>query len=536
MTTNKPLSPLFGSRGNLAVFLVIIAAGLALRLLYFNGIWGTDDAEYARLANAMAHGNFLDYVNTNFVENITGPSHIPYRTGLIFPLAVLFRLFGVSEPVLIIYPLLLSMLVIVLAYLCGRMMFGLRAGLVAAAFWAFMPNDILRGVSFLPDIAVSFYGSLGVFVIIYFIYAEVKKGTWLVAGGFASGLIFGLTWLSKETVIYLIPFVVILLFMMLKKDFKRGLAFAVPMAVASGGVLAAETIIYYSINGDFLSHFHGTENSFEQTKSYLFYEGSRFGWPVGGSRLKALVKRLFLSGPETIFLNRFYLYLPAFALVAWARSLYMKKSHSFNLAGLWFITLAFMYNFATCSTVSYTPLTLLNRYLHPIMFPASLLTAGLVVSLLGRRKDDPGERPRGETFFWGAVISVVLILLTLSTSFRLIRNRPQHKSFYQTKHAAKFITSADRVYTDPLTTKSLEFYLKYPERMNTVDYEGMPPEEVLPGSFVLIDRHRVAWLKINVDMWLTQVYGYNEPEFYDSPPETWSTVWRGDGVALYRVE
>lgn len=536
MTTHRPFSPLFGSGKNLAILLVIILAGLALRLLYFHGVWGTDDAEYVRLANAMARGNFIDYVNRNFVESITGPAHIPYRTALIFPLSVLFRLFGVSEPVLVIYPLLISLLVIVLAYLCGRLMFNPGAGLIAAALWAFMPNDIIRANAYLPDIPASFYGSLGVMVVLVFIYYDTGKRASLAAGGIIAGLIFGVSWLSKESVIYLIPFTAMLLVIMLRKDFNRGLTFGIAMAAASASVMAVEMIAYYTINGDLLSHFHGTEKSYSQTRSYLFYEGSRFGWPEGGSRLKALVKRLFMSGPSTIFLNPLFLYVPAFGLVAWAHSIYRRGCNSINIAGFWMITLAFMYNFSSCSTSSYTPLVLSDRYLHPIMFPASLLVAGFIIQMFsGTRTDDQADVGK-ERFFWGALISVMLVLIALNGTLRLVRDLGQTKSVYEPIKATKLITPADRVYTDPLTTKSLEFSWKYPESMNVVDFEDMRADDIGPNSFVLIDRFRVAWLKVNVDMWLTNEYGYHEPEFFKKPPESWKVVWQNVHATLYRVD
>ena len=61
------------------------------------------------------------------------------------------------------------------------------------------------------------------------------------------------------------------------------------------------------------------------------------------------------------------------------------KDRAFLIPALWMISLVLAYDLASCSFSTYTPLVLLERYLHPILLPACVLTAGLNVTLLAKR-------------------------------------------------------------------------------------------------------------------------------------------------------
>jgi 4-amino-4-deoxy-L-arabinose transferase-like glycosyltransferase len=520
------------TRGAILVAILLVAAGL--RLYGFRGYWGTDDGEYALLANSVAQGTYDEFVQENYVRHFNAPAHLPYRVALIAPLALLFRTFGVNEATLAAYPLLISLLGVLLAYASGRLLFGVNAGLIAGALWAVVPGDYDIATLFLPDGVASFYASLAVLTVLA-LRSAAQPRTWsLFAGGLLAGSLFGISWLSKESVVYLVPFCAALIAMDVRRDFRNTLALWAGVALASGGMLLAEMAFYQITRGDFMLRMHENERSFIQTRAYLFYEGSRFGWPVGGDHLRALIKRLCLDGPSVIFLNAQFLYLPLMGLVGAARAWFW-KDRSFLVPALWLGTLAFMYNFMTCSFASYTPLVLLDRYLHPIILPAAVLTAGLVVRLMEQTAGAASEPARGERLFWGAIVVATLVLVSGHTVFREIRDLERVQPMYQVGALARLVRPDDTVYTDPLSRKALEFHWQYPAKTAIVDFEGMNRGEIRPGSFVLVDKNRLNWLDVNVSMWLTEDYGYHEPEFSQSPPEAWKVVWRNRYATLFRV-
>ena len=317
----------------LAAILVVAAV---IRLVSFHGYWGADDGEYALLANAMQHGQFWTFVNDHYVARFDGPAHLPYRVGLIAPLALLFRVFGVSETVLVTYPLLISVLGVLLAFACGRHFFGSKGGLLAAALYSVIPIDVSNATQFLPDVVATFYASLAVLLVVV---ADAKKEATsrsMFVSGLVGGVLFGISWLSKETVTYLVPLCAVLIVDGLRKRAARTIPLWIGVAIGSAGILAGEMAYYGFVHGDFMLRMHENERSFMQTRSYLFYEGSRFGWPVGGSRSKALLNRLFVDGPTSFFLNPEFLFLPLFGLVATVRAWFW-KDYAFKIPAVWMI-------------------------------------------------------------------------------------------------------------------------------------------------------------------------------------------------------
>jgi len=526
---------LTGSQGRAWILLAILLVAAGIRLFSFRGYWGADDAEYALLAHSMVRGDYAAFVQENYVEHFNAPAHLPYRIALIAPLAVLFKTFGVGDMTLAIYPLTVSMLGVLLAFACGRHFFGVDAGLIAAALWAVLPVDVDISSQFLPDGIASFYASVGVLVVLGVRALGPASRARLFAGGLAAGACFGLSWLSKESVVYLVPLCGVLIVVDTRRDVRAAVPLWAGVAVASAGILAAEMTVYLVTRGDFMLRLHENERSFVQTRAYLFYEGSRFGWPVGSSHAKALVKRLFLEGPSVIFLNSQLLFLPLLAAVGVARGLYW-RDRAVVIPGLWLGSLALMYNFMTCSFASYTPLVLLVRYLHPLALPAAVLTGGLLVGLWRPQPGVEAVRDRGERLFWGGVVTVAVIGLVGATVFREARDVAGLQPIYDVKAVAGLVRPGDRLYTDPLSRKGLQFYWGYPAQMNVVDFEQMDRDDVEPGSFVLVDRYRLDWLDVNVSMWLTEDYGYHEPEFSGGDPAGWDVRWRSPYATLYRVE
>jgi hypothetical protein len=335
-------------------------------------------------------------------------------------------------------------------------------------------------------------------------------------------------------VVYLAPVCAFLLMV----DARRGLKTMYPLwmglAIGSAGILAGEMITYAISTGDALKRMHETERMYVQTKSYLFYEGSRFGWPLGGSRVKAVIERLFVDGPQLLLLNSRMLFLPVFGLIGTAAGIYWKDRH-FLFPAVWMISLLCIYNFASTSFNSYTPLVLYHRNLHPIALPAIVVTAGLVATLLGEANGTSSTVGAGQRVFWGWAIASTLVLVCGYFTFTQIRDIGTLKPVYEIRQVARMISPSDTVYTDPLSAKALEFFWRFPPSTGLVNLEGMRADDIKANSFVLIDHHRLDWLKVNVGMWLTKEYGYHQPQFSAVPPRSWESVWQNEQTTLYRV-
>ena len=165
-------SPFFFSdrRVHLAVLVAVIVTAAALRLSLFAGYGGFDDAEYARLAYQIANGNFS-------LKEYGGPPVFPLRVGIILPTSLSFRLFGLSEWSMVLYPLILSVLALPLIYICATCFFSHRAGLIAVALLAITPIELGSATKLLADMPAAFYAALGVTVIALVGRAGTERGS-----------------------------------------------------------------------------------------------------------------------------------------------------------------------------------------------------------------------------------------------------------------------------------------------------------------------------------------------------------------------
>jgi len=517
--------------GNVKSFVILLAitlVAIALRLYCFHGFVGLDDAEYARFAHQMAKGAFT-------VRTYGGPAVFPLRVGIIFPTSLLFRFFGVSEWSMVFYSFLLSFLCLFLAYICGTYLFNRRAGLFAAFIWAVIPIEIQNATKLLPDLPAAFYASLGVTSILFTMRSRIQKKLTLFIVGFLAGLSFGLSWLCKETVVYLVPFCFVWLLITMKRDWHRNALVWLGVAVGSLGILSVEMVTYHNIMGDWLFRFHEIERNYGQLQDGFFSEGSRWGWPVGGSYALALMKRLFLTGPTTILFNSQFLFIPVLGLVGCFYAFYWKDKN-FAVPSLWLISLLLMFNFSSSSFSTYAPLALFERYLYPIFFPAILLVAGLVGKLLDD-KNRYVEISR-ERHFWGILFVSFLVVIGGYQVFRSIRDVNSIKAWTsEVKVVSKLVRPSEKIYTDAISKKGLDFFWRYPEKMKTINFEGMKSsEDINARSFVLINRRYADWLDTNSGMWLSKSSSYKKPAFFKDPPESWETIWKNNNATLYHIE
>jgi 4-amino-4-deoxy-L-arabinose transferase-like glycosyltransferase len=500
-----------------------VAAAAALRVYEFRGFGCADDAAYAQLANQVVNGTFI-------AGAYTGPATFPLRVGLIYPTAASFAALGVNEWSMVLFPFVVSMLSVVLAYLAAHAFFGPRAGLIAAGLWAVLPLDALHATLLVPDLAAAFFGSGAVVAVLLLERSSVHLRS-VFAGGVAAGLLFGFSWLCRESVAYLVPFCVFLFLLDLRRNRVRSLTLWTGVAAGSLAILAGEMFVYHHVTGDWLFRLHETERSYRQyangpaslvTGSGLLRDS--------GSHVEALFKRLVLTGPVTILLKAQFLYLPLLASVVAVWALYMRRREYLVLA-VWFCSLALMFNFASGSLKEYVPLLLFDRYLYPLMLPAVVMVSGFLAALAER---PPGDRGPSERRFWGTVVACVLLLVAAQKNAANRRWAPDWTA--DAKTVSRTLTPADKLYTDILTIHALEFFWEYPPRLNTVNFEEMNPAATpAPGEYVFVNRKYLGWLDEMAGWWPTKTQDYRPPAFAQKAPTSWERVWGSENATLYRV-
>ena len=140
-------------RKTFAFLILVLLFALLLRLVFFSGISASDDLEYTHLAYQMSKNEF------SFPA-----THHATRLGIIYPVSVLYGFFGVSEYSSVVFPLLVSIVGIVLIFYFGKLFFNEKVGLIAAFLLSFFPLDVVLATKLLSDIPSAFFLSLSIFL------------------------------------------------------------------------------------------------------------------------------------------------------------------------------------------------------------------------------------------------------------------------------------------------------------------------------------------------------------------------------------
>lgn len=511
---------------SLITLAAIVAGAIVLRALLFRGWVGFDDAEYASLAYQLVRGELV-------IGAYPGPAVFPLRVGIIAPAAASFGVLGLGDWTMVVYPLTISVLALVLVYLAGARIFGPIAGLVAALALALAPQDVEMATKLLPDLPAAVLGAGGVLCALH--ARDLRGNAALIGWGLLSGSLFGLSWLHKESVAYLAPFMFLLMVASLWSRRAAVLPLWIGVAVGSFGILFGEMAAYRTLTGDFLFRFHEVERNYDQWANGFFSEGSDFGWREGESYGAALARRLFVTGPAFLLLNRTFLYLPLAGVVAAAYG-WLKRDRAFLWPALWLLALLLMFNFGSSSSESYLPLALFHRYIYPLAYPAAILLGGLVarqapglVEAVRTRRLPHAAAP--------AVLTCGIVFLSAAWQHQYpLRHRDEVRSWTaEVRELSDRIDPDATLYSDTLSLRGLSFYHEYPETVQWRDFERLDTAPAA-GSLVLVNQSYLSWLQVNSGMWLSAIEGYRVHDFYTRPPSHWTEVWGNGNATLYRVE
>jgi 4-amino-4-deoxy-L-arabinose transferase-like glycosyltransferase len=489
-----------------ACLTLILISGACLRIVSFIGYgYQGDDVVYAYLAHEMATGQFLQAAKAD-------PLIYPLRVGILAPAAASFRLFGVSEQALGVYPLLVSLLGIVLAYIAGRAFFGERAGVLAALLQAFLPVDLRYGTLLYPDPPGALW--LNVAILLAYLGSREPLTRRKSVYGALAGLFLGLSWLSKEAVLFSLPFLAGYLLWTLYHD-KRTVALVAAVTVGCAITLGLEATAYARYFGDPLYHLHAIERHSHHPLATPWFWSPDASWAQLGARL-------FRDGPETILLSTRFGLVTAVASLGICYALF-KGRRSYAFVGTWFVYHALMFNFGSHSLRNYMPLPTYDRYLWPLLLPAILLTAAFVADLLHIRRGAVPWR-EADSVFWAGTLSIVLLLGFAHGTYR---NFKEDSAFRAEKSLSRMLPSDAVIFADGLTLSGLRFFWAYPQHTRLVEFGGMRTSDIARAAYVVVNP---KWAEIMVQQ------GWKPPEFfYRSVPEMWVEKWKSPRARLYWV-
>ncbi len=327
-----------------------------------------DSQHYARLAAEMLAGKFALAAHT-----FNG------RFGVTVPTAAVYGALGISARSTTLWPLVASVLTIVVVFATTYRSFGRSAALLAALLLSTNVIQVEYAAHLLPDIIVS--GLMLGSVALLFAARDAHRGAasrpWLHGSLCALMLVAGL--LTKETVVWALPFFL----GVMAYDLARRRNVRLWMAIVWTGAVCLGLFLlsYYLATGNplhALDTVEGTHNVSEQASF------------AGKSSAKVL-HRLTLAPIQFLVEQLGYGYLVLLVVPALIHMLRPLRSMppGVRLWAAYAAVLLLCFWFGTTSLRSYNPLPISPRFLMPLLAPLSILGG---VTLAGFLSGDKHER------------------------------------------------------------------------------------------------------------------------------------------------
>ncbi|MEW6096773.1 MAG: glycosyltransferase family 39 protein [bacterium] len=324
----------------------ILLLAVILRLIFFYGSLGSMAMDIAEQANSIFKGIF-DPISGGFTSR---------RIGLIYPIALMFWLFGINNFSLALYPLLCSLGSIIITFYIGKILFNERIGLLGALLLCFYPLDIRVSTCAYPDGPTAFWGALS--ILLFIIGDKTQQPKKSILAFLLSGLSLGFTYLCKFTGTLVILF--FLGYILYNRKIKLIYLYTVLSFVI---IVICESLVYYLHTNIWFYSLHtiSTKDGTSVTISpdYMLKEMWRY--------------------PRSFFISLYpYGFFFYFTTISAIYGL-IKRQRSFNILLLWIVILFLYLQFGTTSFSHYALLSRLPRYLAVISIPIVLLTSAFLI-------------------------------------------------------------------------------------------------------------------------------------------------------------
>jgi hypothetical protein len=341
------------------IFLIaVIITGIILRFYFQTGHIFSDDAYYSYLS--------YSFLKNDFASDYLGYPVFPLRIGFIVLTAFSMMIFGTNEFATIIFPFLFSLVNILLTYKFAQLITNNeRVSFISTLLITFFPTDIIFATVGFPDLINVFFINLG----IYFLLKSFQQNKFHFA--VAGGISLFLSMQFKETVYYVLVLLFILQTYLYIKNRRLNLQLITGIIFIIGNYLI-EGFVYLLLHNDFFYRLTITNLNY----NYSFYDFFPYtAQKFSGSKnyFKNLFDQIFLINAKSIFIRRFYLFLPLVSIIQTYLS-YKKKEYQFLL--FWFFGTAILMVAFTTSFTEYKPLDLARSwYIYPLLMPVIILSS-----------------------------------------------------------------------------------------------------------------------------------------------------------------
>lgn len=501
-------SPESDKRANWGPLVLSLGVGLAIRLIYFIGVSGHDDVDYFNYA--------LDVLEGTFSTEPASDGSFPFRfrIGMIFPTALMFRIFGPSEYAAAILPLLNSLGLIWLSWWGGSRI-SRGASLIAPLLMATFPLAIGVSTSLLPGPFAAFLSGLSV---LFWLSTEDKhRHQQLTDLGanvrfYLAGVCLGLGYFYRIEVGLFVSFFVG--FSVLHGRAWQGCLLAMAGAAC---VVILENLVYLGLHGEILYRLKVVSGGF----AGLSHELSE---TVLAKKSPMVYLKLIFLKPTDLGLHWAALFMASIACL-----FYRAKERTPFL--LWFWPVALYLFFGSWSVTSYVPTSKDPRYLISVTAPGLVLLAALADKL---RHQSPFWRNATHAGLAGTMLgSMLLMNLVFAYRSENASSSRLASGFVMQHEAANPESANEPIWCEHHAALALRCLLPHREIRAVTSHNlsisqttiEIQPEEIDTG-LVVVD-HFV------IDKYVT----YSDmiaPDFLLNPPESWTPIFEAphpiDGI------
>lgn len=440
--------------------LAIILLTALLRTIFFVGVQLGDDLAYIKYAHDLLVG-----------ESRLPANHWESRMGLILPLLVSFKMLGSNEHVAALFPVVCSLINVVLIYKIAESLFNAKVAIISALLLSVFPLDLYYSTSAYPTVPLSTMCGLSV----YFLLRSKARSR--ILHYFLSGLFLGLAYLVHETALFLALFLMpyILLFTIhqrLRKLWFLCVGFAVVIALEMG----AYTILAH--NPLHRANVVSTNVSFpwptDDTADSIASDQARHSF-LRDKESKVLRGRNFWIEPfwalttQQEFGLYYYLVIPFTIYFLIKR----RKIDGIEIILLWLIPLILYLFYGTISPFEYRTLRRWPRYFSMVNFPAIILLGVAFEHLLVARKK---------------LIATLLLLLLICSSLTIVSLDNRHRYAVLQRMVADYVKTHDGVYYAKRTYRKLGFFVNYDtSRIKRYDEEASKETSAQRKTYLIYD-------------------------------------------------
>ena len=446
------------------LFLIVIL-GIFLRLVFFSGMDVSDSLEYGKTAHDIKKGIAQNSVPT-----------LSTRLGLVYPTAISYRIFGISDFSSVLFVFLTSIASIILIFYFGKLLFNTKTGMIAAFLLSFFPLNVVDSTKLLSDLPSAFFVALGVYI---FLYAELKSKLKHGISYLLPGVFIGIGYLIRESALLIALFFIA--YILYKRRVKKEY-FLVPAGVLI--IFIFEALIFFSLTGDPLFRVHAPQEYLAESTIAHDYFG-RLDFPKG-----------LLHYPYMILTDNL---ISVYYILIFTSMLYFilrKKTQAYSLM-FWFIAILLYLSFGSASLAQYIPFKATARYLEIVTMPGILLLSFFISEKKLNYKN--------------AVAFLMVFLAISSVVFVFLRGDKDRLK--DLRLAYDYIKKLDKpIYADDRSAKAFLYIGEYSDSIKVNDY----PEDLsgVRDSYIIINKRMIKGLK---DANKNRIF----PDEIKNPPKKW---------------